>query len=624
MTRSGGNAAVKDTDSSSIGWLGLLGRGIIALTLLLSCGQAIERAVNLATPRSANAEQSLGFGTVAMAGGGVGWLTISWMIPGGGGAKAGLRTGDSVRFEQFLGSRIAWQPGERVRIEVARGGKHFRVTAIVHAAMIPPPSMVPESFQIAAVIGVAQTIVANALCLFLLIRGWRNRSAVLLAVILLTGFGLGVPTSILPNGLASALLLGAIFMSALIAWAWPVFCLQVSGGASSARMERLVHAAAAAMYVLFLYVQTASGLPVSLPGAGPAALGIIAIVNQGFGYAILASNYRRHDAATRNRVKIIVLAFICLLLSVLLNAGASLMPTAPLELSRLTQFLWVATVGTILVFIGLVLLTYAVLRQRLFDLGFAMNRTLVYGAVSFILLAGFGLAEWSVEHLIPTQWHEGGPFFSAGIALALFLSFHRLRDWVESHIERLFFHKWHRNEAELRRFVASAGHFRQAPILCREFAAEVERFAHGAGAALYLREENGDYSRQAGDLPGAPQACIDDDRLLALMRAERTAVDMSHTPSAFPGALALPMLDQLGLAGFMLLGASPNGAQYRPDEVENLAWAVQQVGLALQALDARELRAEIISLRAQLARREERKRRPTTPRLATVARGAKA
>ncbi|MXO58586.1 hypothetical protein GRI89_03390 [Altererythrobacter salegens] len=85
-------------------------------------------------------------------------------------------------------------------------------------------------------------------------------------------------------------------------------------------------------------------------------------------------------------------------------------------------------VVTSLQFAGLAFLTYAVLAQRLFDTNFALNRTLVDGAVSFTTLAGFGLAEWGDEHLIPESWYEDGPVFSALTALALFLSFRLLRD----------------------------------------------------------------------------------------------------------------------------------------------------------------------------------------------------
>ena len=46
------------------------------------------------------------------------------------------------------------------------------------------------------------------------------------------------------------------------------------------------------------------------------------------------------------------------------------------------------------------------------------------------------------------------------------------------------------------------------------------------------------------------------------------------------------------------------------DEIANLAWATQQVGFDLQALQARDLRAEIAALREQLPPRPPRRRKP--------------
>ena len=59
--------------------------------------------------------------------------------------------------------------------------------------------------------------------------------------------------------------------------------------------------------------------------------------------------------------------------------------------------------------------------------------------------------------------------------------------------------------------------------------------------------------------------------------------------SALPAALALPMMHQAALAGFVLPGPKPTGEDYRPDEIEVLGWATQQVGLDLQAICVREL-----------------------------------
>jgi hypothetical protein len=311
------------------------------------------------------------------------------------------------------------------------------------------------------------------------------------------------------------------------------------------------------------------------------------------GFAILAANYRRNDAPARNRIRIVAFAFICFWLAGMTSAVATGLVRAGHSPSELLGLL----IGSVaLNSTALVLLTYGALRRRLFDLGFALNRTLVYGAVSFILLAAFGLGEWAADRLIPESWHRASAVYSAGIALLLFLSVHRLRDMVERQVERLFFHRWQQNEAALRRFVAAAGHFDQTLALCRAFAEEASRFAEGAPAALYLREADGAYRLQAGGLGGGGETYAEDDPAFALMRAERRPVDLTSAHGGLPGVLALPMLDQGALAGFVLAGRKPDGADYRPDEVELLGWAAHQVGLDLQALRARDLEAQVVSL----------------------------
>jgi hypothetical protein len=176
-----------------------------------------------------------------------------------------------------------------------------------------------------------------------------------------------------------------------------------------------------------------------------------------------------------------------------------------------------------------------------------------------------------------------------------------VRDWIERQIERLFFSSWHRAEAALRRFVESAGHFDKMPKLCSSFTKAVTKYAQGAASALYLREGDGSYRLEAGMLDGAEPAYADDDQVFALMRGERRPIDLSQVDGLVPGALALPMLDQGKLIGFVLLGEKPSRASYRPDEIENLGWAAHQVGLDLRALHARQLEDEVTTLSNQNA-----------------------
>jgi hypothetical protein len=144
--------------------------------------------------------------------------------------------------------------------------------------------------------------------------------------------------------------------------------------------------------------------------------------------------------------------------------------------------------------------------------------------------------------------------------------------------------------------VGSGGHFEQSPVLCHAFAEEVSRFADGAQAALFLRDAAGGYAMRAGSLAGTDPAYAEDDPAFALMRAERRPIETAQARGTLPGVLALPMLDQGTLLGFVLLDRKPGGADYRPDEVELLGWATHQIGLDLQAIRARDLEAAIAEL----------------------------
>ncbi len=168
--------------------------------------------------------------------------------------------------------------------------------------------------------------------------------------------------------------------------------------------------------------------------------------------AYLVAGWRRSAGAPRNRLALIVLALLAYAL------GNMLIGWALVQANNFFAAGWLGYVNALMM--GLVapgLLAYAVLRHKLFDLGFAVNRTLVFGAVGVLLLASFALIEWAIKQAIPKVWYGGSVYISAGIAVGLYLLFNRIHHSVEHAIERLFFHKWQLNEAALKRFVARGG-----------------------------------------------------------------------------------------------------------------------------------------------------------------------
>lgn len=234
-------------------------------------------------------------------------------------------------------------------------------------------------------------------------------------------------------------------------------------------------------------------------------------------------------------------------------------------------------------------LAYAIVRHRVFDIGFAVNRALVFSIVSAIVLVAFGVTEWGVKKLLVLAGSQSNLAIDAAIALTVFLVFHRIHHWVGHRVNHTFFRHWEEAAERLRAFVARAPHVTDAVELRAKLLAAVAAFGGpGVGAAFYGRDAaGGDYRRDAVlDLTAPDRIDADDDAVVEMRRVHR-AVNLADldTPSSVRGhALALPMTLRGQLVGFVLLGSKPQQELYRPDEVSLLGASVQSVGLDLEAL----------------------------------------
>jgi uncharacterized membrane protein len=254
-----------------------------------------------------------------------------------------------------------------------------------------------------------------------------------------------------------------------------------------------------------------------------------------------------------------------------------------LKLARMDPENPLYDVNVVLSFLGPLLFSYAVLRHRVVDLGFVINRTIVYGGVSVVLLSAFGLAEWVVEHVLKPEGRGASAVLDAAIAVGIYLAFHRVRDFVERNLEAVFFRRWHDNEKRLNRFVSDAGFIADPDNLKAAFLAELKRFTEGAQAALYLERSDAGY--RSFEPSGAFPAAIGlDDPIVVALRARRTGIEPGGTATRIAAAHALPMLHRHDLLGFVLLGHKPDGADFRPDELDALSDATHKIGLDLQSL----------------------------------------
>lgn len=534
-----------------------------------------------------------------------GWERITGIATDGADARAGLAPGMLIHFDHPHEAQAHLAGGRSFGAIVIRDGQNPGRKGR-HLALITRPldfAAEPLAVRFTNSLPVLTLWFALVLGMIAVVRGWGSLAALTFGFGML---GLCADTTVPPWATGPVAAAGMLFASAITnAGVAGLFLFPAALYAERvnrpARAWMIAFAVIVAMCVaLFLFYAWCMLRDVSYPLVGNGAPIRDALLFMFTAQALYWCwrGWRDSTGADRGRFAAIFAATACQMLYILLEIALAL--TASSHNAPMGAAL---TIILQLFFNVLIPLTIAcaVLCNRVIDIGFALNRAVVYGSFSAILLASFGLIDWAIEHLLPEPWVKASAWIDAGAAVLVYLAFHRVRDVVEQRVEHLFFRHWQRNEDTLRRFVGLAAHFEDDRALARAFVDELTRFGGGARVAVYRREA-AVLDRVAGTWDAAPRHFRADGPAFALMRAERAPLDLGETRTDLPGVLALPMLDHGVLAGLVLMDLKGNGALYRPDEVAQLGHAAHEVGLALAALHAGLIETENRLLKAQLAR----------------------
>ncbi|MES2151173.1 MAG: hypothetical protein V4508_15440 [Pseudomonadota bacterium] len=256
--------------------------------------------------------------------------------------------------------------------------------------------------------------------------------------------------------------------------------------------------------------------------------------------------------------------------------------------------------------VSMLALVYALLRHRLFDFGFALNRALLVTVISGFLLIVFSLTEWGVDKLLHFQGREKNIVFDAAVALAIILCFHRIQHWISHQIDHVFFHQWYAAAEKLRQFMKRAPHISDPAQLQAKFIGAIEAYSSAEGAAMFQIDELADCKLLLSTLPGLPAVLELDHEVLISLRTARKFVYLGDCGQALPGELAFPIITRGSMSGLVVVGAKPGGQPYRPDELALLDSCVGQVGLDLEGLRVAEMQRRAMSSEHKAAHLEQR------------------
>ena len=513
-------------------------------------------------------------------------------------AAAGVVPGDRIRFDDPIGRWHNLSAGERVALTVLHGAESRRIEVVVAAAKTLPRHQTSNY-----VMDIVERLAALLLGVLI---GWRLPDFTAFRALAAAGL---LHAFVFPNSAPA---------SAHVGW------LDFVGSVSQD-----IGLGALTLFAINYPDDRPVGLRAAMRRYFPWLFGVLIVVAL-FHYARLYAGYfeletrwifrayaivlpvlffwaiylawRQSQGDSRIRLQWILATVGTIMVAVVVGTLNTLTgdPIAPEDLG------FAQNVAALAAELGLV---YAVLRRRIFDFGFAVNRTLVFGIVGAILLGVFQIAHGVVGEFLHFDDKNKAILLSAILAVAVYLAFNQLKKVVEKVVDRIFFNSWTVSEEELKRFVAQAKHATDGGALTTLLVAAVDRFTGGAGCAVFERRDDGTYRRTESTLAGAPNEMSTNDETVLAMRACDKALPLRDgTPAVTPTAvLALPMAHRGDLPGFVLLGPRHEREPYRPDQIDAPERAVRDVGLDFHALRVEHLvqqvaaeRRTVETLRAQL------------------------
>jgi len=232
--------------------------------------------------------------------------------------------------------------------------------------------------------------------------------------------------------------------------------------------------------------------------------------------------------------------------------------------------------------IGVTGFLYAVLRHRVMDVSVLLDRTLVYGAVTALVVGILAAVNGLVQHA--ALGTGASLLLQVAVPLSLGIVLTRVRAYMDRIVERVFFRKRYLADRALRRFARFCNRFERADELVATAITDIRQYLGARGVAIY--ERRGEVYvcvRQQGEVV-YPQAVKIDDTAFVAARADQNDIDLVEFHSALGNdGYVFPMAAHGELQDVLVCANRP-GEHYAVDERQLLAHVAQQMGMALYAL----------------------------------------
>ena len=224
-------------------------------------------------------------------------------------------------------------------------------------------------------------------------------------------------------------------------------------------------------------------------------------------------------------------------------------------------------------------LMYAILKRHIIDVRFIISRTVVYAAITTIVVGIIGAVDWATSVYLAQA--RVAMAIDAAVTIGLGFVLHRAYGRLEYAVDFLLFRDKHEAQEYLARLGRTLQRAKREETVDRALVHDPYEKLGLSMAALFRTEGSAAYalSCAAGwDRPNA-QALDPDHDLVRFLLTERKTIRLSdlraHVASQLrendtQPAIVIPIFESDDLAAFALYGIHRDGTQLDPDEVQTL------------------------------------------------------
>lgn len=260
---------------------------------------------------------------------------------------------------------------------------------------------------------------------------------------------------------------------------------------------------------------------------------------------------------------------------------------------------WITQVVGYAVVMMPISVAYAVLRHRVLDVNFVLNRALAYGILSIFVIAIVSLLDWTFSRIVSER--HLAVVAELGVTICVGFLLDRINKFIEMVVERIFFRSRRAAESYIKKVAAALPYATDEQAVSEGLTQAPGDALRLVAAALYRRSNDGtrfDGIATSLQTPVAPPGFPVNHLLVRMLQSSEEKVWLEEVRNYLDAensskyVIAIPITVRHELVSFALYGAHSNGAQLDPDEIELLEELAREASRAYDHIEAVRVREQ--------------------------------